>query len=141
MNFSTPEEGRKLINAIQYEIKKIEEQEKYDEIEKHFVKQNIYDLRVRDTCYLAIYIPNGKGGIVKVKLEKRSHDEFYFVGLENDFVNYSNKIKEWTIVNRPNHPYAVKSQMDISRYIEPNPYSDVDNIRTVEILQPRQLKA
>lgn len=132
MNFSTPEEGRKLLQQIQHTIKRMEESQKRDEIEQYFVKQNAYDLEEGNICYLAIYISGGHGGIVKVKLEKISHKSFYFVSINNDFIH---NLKHWAIVNRPDHPYLVNSQMDVSRYFEPIPYSNVDNIRSVELLQ------
>jgi hypothetical protein len=132
MDFSTPEEGRKLVREIQHTIKRMEESQKRDEIDRYFVPQHPYDLQEGNTCYLAIYISGGHGGIVKVKLEKRLGNSFYFVSIKNDF---HKTLKEWSIVNRVDHPYLVSSQMGVSRYFEPIPYSNVENIRNVEILQ------
>lgn len=135
MKFSTPEEGYKLIETIRHKITKMEENQKELELEKYFVDYNIYDLQLGDTCYLAIYIDSQwKGGIVKVKLDKRiSHNEFYFVGVENDII--PNNFGEWKIASRPNHPYLVNSTLVGIKYVEPITYSDCDNIRNAKVLQ------
>lgn len=135
----TPEEGRKLIKEIQRKVEQLELDQKEVEIKKKFEDINILPQNIDSgyICYIAIYIDNCIGGIVKVKLNKREYDthlyKFYFVGIDNDL--NPEDFKQWKVVNRPNHPYNINCTMLGPTLVEPIIYSNNDNRRQVKFLQ------
>lgn len=134
MDFNTVEEGRKLIRKIEYKIEEIESNKKEVELENYFEEINICTLEIGSICYLAIYVDHyWKGGVVKVKLEKRNNNEYHFVSLENDISG----LKEWNAVSRQGHPYRVSSTKIGWRFKEPIPYSNVNTIRKAKVLKAR----
>lgn len=135
----TPEEGRKLIQEIQRRTEELELEQKEVELNNYFKEIGILDSRIDlgYICYMAIYVNNCIGGIVKVKLNKREYDshlyKFYFVGVDNELD--SEKFKHWKVVSRPEHPYYVNYNMLGPKLLEPIIYSNVDNIRKVKFFQ------
>ena len=137
-----PEEGRKLIKEIQTKVEQLELNQKELELKKKFEDANIYGSLPQNIdsgyiCYIAIYINNCIGGIVKVKLNKKEYDthlyKFYFVGVDNDL--NPEDFKQWKVVNRPNHPYNIHYNMMGPTLVEPIIYSNNDNRRQVKFLQ------